>query len=70
MRIRYLNRLFVMLAFLLAGCSTKQDNVLPQPNTNVKQVWEEAMGQNAVNASSQMGIMPRALDVKALTQKP
>lgn len=39
--------LVVGVYFLLSGCSTSQQSTLPQPDTNVKNVWEEKMGASA-----------------------
>ncbi|EGU41510.1 hypothetical protein VII00023_09731 [Vibrio ichthyoenteri ATCC 700023] len=41
-------RNFLLLTLLsvgagLTGCSTSQEAVLPQPDTNVEQVWQETM---------------------------
>ena len=37
------------LSLLLTGCTTSQDSVLPQPDTNVEQVWQETMqGESAI----------------------
>ncbi|MFA0053644.1 MULTISPECIES: TIGR03751 family conjugal transfer lipoprotein [Vibrio] len=67
---RYLNGLLIV-TLLLSGCSTNQEAVLPQPDTSVKQVWNEKMGQGQSPTDLPAGVdsPTRALDAKALARK-
>ncbi len=38
-----------LMATSLMGCSTAQDDTLPQPDTNSEQVWKNQMGQGGQN---------------------
>lgn len=36
--------LLLSMVLLVAGCSTSQDSMLPQPDTSVKDVWQQRGG--------------------------
>ncbi|MEZ9997901.1 TIGR03751 family conjugal transfer lipoprotein [Vibrio sp. 10N.261.46.A3] len=59
-----------LVAIFLSGCTTNQEAVLPQPDTNVKQVWNEEMGAGRSADASPSSIQrERALDASALARK-
>lgn len=38
--------LLFSMVLLVAGCSTSQDSMLPQPDTSVKDVWQQQTGSS------------------------
>ncbi|RJX68675.1 TIGR03751 family conjugal transfer lipoprotein [Vibrio sinensis] len=52
----------------LTGCSTSQEAVLPQPDTNVEQVWQETM-QGEMSEYQALGALKRPLTPQTLAAR-
>lgn len=66
-------RNFLLLTLLsvgagLTGCSTSQEAVLPQPDTNVEQVWQETM-QGDTSEVKAWGALKRPLTPQTLAAR-
>ncbi|ANS88141.1 TIGR03751 family conjugal transfer lipoprotein (plasmid) [Vibrio scophthalmi] len=66
-------RNFLLLTLLsvgagLTGCSTSQEAVLPQPDTNVEQVWQETM-QGEASEVKAWGALKRPLTPQTLAAR-
>ena len=60
----------LLLLLLLNGCSTSQQSTLPQPNTDVKAVWETQMGMGTHDELlQQRSQLRRALQPELLAQR-
>lgn len=66
---RCLNPSLFLTLLLLSGCSTTQETVLPNPDTDVQAVWNEKMGQGRVRQTALPEDQTRALDAKALARR-
>jgi conjugative transfer region lipoprotein (TIGR03751 family) len=54
----------------LVGCSTAQDDTLPQPHTNSEQVWHAQMGGGGDERLNEyLGELRAPLDVSALAER-
>ncbi|WP_045407341.1 TIGR03751 family conjugal transfer lipoprotein [Vibrio jasicida] len=71
MRCRNLPRVFPVISLLLfgvLGCSSSQDAVLPTPDTNVEQVWQETM-QGDTTLTPVWGELKRPLTPQTLAAR-
>lgn len=68
---RCLNRFlcFFFAVSALSGCSTAQDDTLPQPDTHSKEVWEQQMGQGHDELAQFYGELRSPLDAHALAER-
>ncbi|MCG9692874.1 TIGR03751 family conjugal transfer lipoprotein [Vibrio sp. Isolate22] len=68
----YRNLISAMSLLGLLGCSTSQDDTLPNPQTNSEQVWQNQMsggGSNADSLSQTQGDLRMPLDMTTLAQR-
>ncbi|MEZ9545981.1 MULTISPECIES: TIGR03751 family conjugal transfer lipoprotein [Vibrio] len=68
----YRNLICAMSLLGLLGCSTSQDDTLPNPQTNSEQVWQNQMsggGANADSLSQTQGELRMPLDMTTLAQR-
>ncbi len=60
--------LLSVLTLGLMGCSTAQEDTLPNPSTNVEEVWQSQMGQGSA-MHQYVGELRVPLDAKQLAQR-
>ncbi|MEZ8087655.1 TIGR03751 family conjugal transfer lipoprotein [Vibrio sp. 1S139] len=68
----YRNLISALSLLGLLGCSTSQDDTLPNPQTNSEQVWQNQMsggGANADSLSQTQGELRMPLDMTTLAQR-
>ncbi|MCP4825029.1 MAG: TIGR03751 family conjugal transfer lipoprotein [Shimia sp.] len=68
----YRNLISAMSLLGLLGCSTSQDDTLPNPQTSSEQVWQNQMsggGSNADSLSQTQGELRMPLDMTTLAQR-
>nr|AEY78214.1 putative lipoprotein [Aliivibrio fischeri] len=58
----------LIMSVAITGCSTSQEAVLPQPNTNVEQVWQETMQGDAMKEPA-FGSLKRPLTPQTLAAR-